>query len=257
MGDAHNLGERLWVLRGWAHESLLDTYEAERRALAKELIEFDKVISASLEGCEASVYSSMLHQQNMFSSGVGVRYLKTLALNTESPTFQYQSEDARIKLGVRFPSASVTRLADWQCIDVQGLLPSDGLFKLLIFCGDILKGEQGRLLQEVLNRLGVEGKSSESLLERVTLHTIVSNEKGTDIWDRLPCALRDWKRVFTVDGHQSLGEQERYTRSTGNTYWIGGGSCFMVLIRPDGYISAIEKLSGDGAGRIREFMRCL
>ena len=78
MGDSHNLGEWFmimltpsfitliffnlawkiaYVLRGWAGESLLETYEVERRDYAQELIAFDKGIARTLDGGAAVDYS--------------------------------------------------------------------------------------------------------------------------------------------------------------------------------------------------------
>jgi len=50
--DGYDLGWKLaWVLRGWAHERLLDTYEGERRPVAKH----NAVRSADPNGSERSV----------------------------------------------------------------------------------------------------------------------------------------------------------------------------------------------------------
>lgn len=83
MGDSHNLGKcqilrgpfaakltrnettawkLAYVLRGWANPSLLQTYEAERRAYALDLIYFDREISQSLEGGPAAEYQRLVNK---------------------------------------------------------------------------------------------------------------------------------------------------------------------------------------------------
>ncbi|KAF9465797.1 FAD binding domain-containing protein [Collybia nuda] len=195
MGDAHNLAWKMaWVLRGWSSESLLDTYEVERRALALELIEFDKAISASLDGCEASVYHSMLHQQNLFSSGVGIQYNSKLTVGSSSRVEERPTISALLSVGMRLPPGRILRFGDWNLMDMQDLAPSDGLFKILIFCGDVLDENRFKALKKFTGVFESLDRGKNSLSERFTMHAIVHNSKETNIRDRVSPSLRNWKR---------------------------------------------------------------
>ncbi|KAF9465800.1 FAD binding domain-containing protein [Collybia nuda] len=249
MGDAHNLAVTLlawklaWVLRGWSSGSLLDTYEIERRELALRLIEFDKAISASLNGCEASAYSSMLHQQNLFSSGVGIQYQSSLGiLTSQTPSL------ASLVVGTRLPPGKIHRVADWNIMDIQDLAPSDGLFKVLVFCGDVFDVKRSNMLREITEVVQSLEHEEKDFLERFTVHIIVRNSKEANIWDQIPFFLRNWKRVFTSTGADS---EDIY-----HCYGISEKGA-MVVIRPDGYISMILDVSERSAFSFCEFLRAL
>ncbi|KAJ6531709.1 hypothetical protein B0H19DRAFT_1272913 [Mycena capillaripes] len=108
IGDAHNLAWKIaHVLRGWAKPSLLHTYEVERRRYAQDLITFDKIIAESLDGGTAADYQSLLHQQSMFTSGIGIHYKSSLIMDTDLP-----NGASRLEAGYRLPSVVLDRLAD-------------------------------------------------------------------------------------------------------------------------------------------------
>ncbi|KAH7874205.1 FAD binding domain-containing protein [Lentinula edodes] len=200
MGDAHNLAWKLaWVVKGWSDDSLLDTYETERRALAHQLIKFDKAISATLDGCKASVYSSMLHQQNLFSSGIGIRYKSRLVIELESQ--KGTLDISGLAVGTRLPPTEIIRMADWQPMDMQDLAPCDVLFKVLIFAGDLFDHRHYTALQGLTQTFqkmaDSKDKEDASLLQRFTMYTIIINSKESNIWKQVPTILRDWKRYIS------------------------------------------------------------
>ncbi|KAF5388916.1 hypothetical protein D9757_005093 [Collybiopsis confluens] len=213
MGDAHNLGKSApeirilslsctelawklaWVLRGWSDDSLLDTYEIERRTLAIQLIEFDKAISASLNGCEASRYSSMLHEQNLFTSGVGIRYRSQLMVEANNREVSL-SDTFSLEIGTRLPPMNIVRFADWHPMDIQDLAASDGLFKIIIFSGDLQGDIESKGLREFAEHLQLlaDKKQGSILFKQFTMFTVVTEYKESDIWSFIPPFLRNWRR---------------------------------------------------------------
>ena len=65
IADAHNLGWKLaWVIRGWAAESLLDSYEAERAPVGRA-------------NAEASMHTAVGAKVDPLAHDFGVRYLSS------------------------------------------------------------------------------------------------------------------------------------------------------------------------------------
>ncbi|KAJ6619662.1 hypothetical protein B0H10DRAFT_1137791 [Mycena sp. CBHHK59/15] len=63
----------------------LHTYETERRSYAQDLIAFDKIIAESLDGGTAAQYQSLVHERNMFTSGIGIKYQSSLTRDVGLP----------------------------------------------------------------------------------------------------------------------------------------------------------------------------
>src|SRR5579884_694945 len=85
MADAWNLGWKLAsVLRGTARPELLHTYSEERRAVAKELIDFDREFSRLFsahatrgEGADPEAFQRYFTAQGRFTAGIATRYARS------------------------------------------------------------------------------------------------------------------------------------------------------------------------------------
>ena len=121
MQDTFNLGWKLAaVLQGKSSPSLLHTYSAERQAIAKELIDFDREFSrmfsappkesgnAEGEGVDPAEFQSYFVAQGRFTAGTATRYKPSLICG--EPTFQHLATG--FPIGMRFHSAPVIRLVD-------------------------------------------------------------------------------------------------------------------------------------------------
>ena len=152
MQDSFNLGWKLAaVLLGRCPPNLLHTYSAERQAVAKELIDFDrewaKMLSAPLKkpgdaagevldagtdhGVEPSQVQHYFVQHGRYTAGTATRYQP--ALLTGPSTYQHLAEGFLI--GTRFHSASVIRLGDGKVMQLGQTLTADGRWRLLAFAG--------------------------------------------------------------------------------------------------------------------------
>ena len=142
MQDAFNLGWKLAsVLRGRSSPELLHTYSAERRAIAKELIDFDrewaKMFSAppkdaaGTEGVDPAEFQKYFIKQGRFTAGTATKYAPSPIC--AEPTYQHLATGQVI--GMRFHSAPVIRLADAKPVHLGHAVEADGRWRLFAFCG--------------------------------------------------------------------------------------------------------------------------
>ncbi len=137
MQDAFNLGWKLAaVLQGRSPQSLLHTYSAERQAVAKELIDFDREWAGMLSGVgtaatDPTAVQRYFVQHGRYTAGTATHYQP--ALLTGAPTFQHLAEG--LKIGTRFHSTPVTRLGDGKRIQLGDTLAADGRWRLIAFVG--------------------------------------------------------------------------------------------------------------------------
>src|SRR5215475_1846281 len=138
MQDAFNLGWRLAsVLRKRCPPSLLHTYSAERRAIAKELIEFDREWSELLASIHAHGATDPAKTQSYFvrsgryTAGTATHYSPSIL--TGEPTYQHLAKG--FVIGTRFHSAPVVRLADAKPVHLGHVNRADGRFRIFIFAG--------------------------------------------------------------------------------------------------------------------------
>ncbi|HEU0058623.1 MAG TPA: FAD-binding monooxygenase [Hyphomicrobiaceae bacterium] len=142
MQDAFNLGWKLAsVLRGRCAPHILHTYSAERHAVAKELIDFDrewaKMLSAPLKaGAEAAGDSAnpaevqpYFVKHARYTAGTATRY-KPSSICAE-PTHQHLAKG--LVIGMRFHSAPVIRLADAKAVSLGHTVKADGRWRLFAF----------------------------------------------------------------------------------------------------------------------------
>ena len=121
MQDGFNLGWKLAsVLRRRGSPKILHTYSPERRAAAKELVDFDrkwaKMFSAppkdpsdtESQGVDPGEFQRYFVKQGRFTAGTETQYAPSII--SAKPTHQHLASGFTI--GMRFHSAPVIRLAD-------------------------------------------------------------------------------------------------------------------------------------------------
>jgi phenol 2-monooxygenase (NADPH) len=129
MADAWKLGA---VLRGSARPELLHTYSAERQAIARQLIEFDREFSKRFRGrerVEPDEFERHFTAQGRFTAGVATRYAPSMI--TAEAMFQHLA--VGFPVGMRFHSAPVVRLADAKPIQLGHVARADGAWRIYIF----------------------------------------------------------------------------------------------------------------------------
>jgi phenol 2-monooxygenase len=142
MQDSFNLGWKLMsVLRGRSSPELLRSYSIERRAVAQDLIDFDrefaKMFSAAprdpsnpqSDGVDPIEFQNYFVRQGRFTAGVETRYRPSLL--TGEPKHQQLAKG--FPIGMRFHSAPVIRLADAKRVHLGHVVKADGRFRFFIF----------------------------------------------------------------------------------------------------------------------------
>jgi 2-polyprenyl-6-methoxyphenol hydroxylase-like FAD-dependent oxidoreductase len=144
MQDSFNLGWKLAaVLQGRSLPSLLHTYSAERQAVAKNLIEFDrewsKMLSTPLRrpgdpegsGIEPAQVQQYFVQHGRYTAGTATVYQPALLTGPST----HQQLATGLQIGTRFHSSLVTRIGDGKIMQLGETLAADGRWRLLAFAG--------------------------------------------------------------------------------------------------------------------------
>ncbi len=144
MQDSFNLGWKLAsVLRGWCPPQFLHTYSAERQAVARELIDFDREFAklfsdppkdaadAGSEGVDLTEFQKYFVKQGRFTAGTETRYRPSIICG--KPTYQHLAKG--LVIGMRFHSAPVIQLADAKPVQLGHTVKADGRWRVFAFCG--------------------------------------------------------------------------------------------------------------------------
>jgi phenol 2-monooxygenase (NADPH) len=162
MQDTFNLGWKLAaVLEGRSPESLLDSYSAERQAIARELIDFDREWSAIMAspaanpddpgagGVDPSLLQEYFVRSGRYTAGVATRY--TPSPLTGEPTHQHLAEG--FPIGMRFHSAPVIRLTDAKPVQLGHAARADGRWRLYAFADTARPGDASSRLRALCEYL--------------------------------------------------------------------------------------------------------
>jgi phenol 2-monooxygenase len=258
MQDAFNLGWKLAaVLMGRSPPELLHTYSAERQAVARELIDFDrewaKMLSAPLKsegnpgGVEPAAVQSYFVRHGRYTAGTATRY--TPSVLTGDATHQRLAEGFTI--GMRFHSAPVIRLADAKPVQLGHAVKADGRWRLFAFAGvedpadpssgirrlcDFLAGSA----QSPVRRYTPEGADIDSVID--VRAVFQQGHRELDI-GAMPAfllppkgryGLRDYEKMYCPDlaGGNDIFDLRGIDRERG---------C-MVVVRPDQYVAHVLPL---------------
>lgn len=142
MQDGFNLGWKLVaVLGGRSVPAILDTYSAERHAVAAELIDFDREFAAMFsaapkraddttgEGVDPAEFQRYFVKQGRFTAGTATRYAPSII--SAAPDFQALATG--FVVGMRFHSAPVIRLADAKPVQLGHVVTANGRWRIVLF----------------------------------------------------------------------------------------------------------------------------
>jgi phenol 2-monooxygenase len=142
MQDTFNLGWKLAsVLQGRCAPEILHTYSAERQAIAKEPIDFDrewaKMLSAPLrssnggEGVDPAEVQRFFVKHGHYTAGTATKYKPSLIC--AEPAHQHLAKG--LVSGTRFHSAPVIRFADAKPVRLGDAAKADGRWRIFAFGG--------------------------------------------------------------------------------------------------------------------------
>jgi 2-polyprenyl-6-methoxyphenol hydroxylase-like FAD-dependent oxidoreductase len=256
MQDGFNLGWKLAsVLRKRSPPSLLHSYSAERRAIAKELIDFDRewaTLLASSKGFDPAETQRYFVRHGRYTAGTAAHY--TPSILTGEATHQHLAEG--LKIGMRFHSAPVIRLADAKPVHLGHTVRADGRWRIFAFAGI----EDSAMLNSGIRALCdflAEAEDSpvrkytpqaEDIDAVIDVRAIFQQDHHALAIEAMPSlllprkgryGLRDYEKIFCAD------------LKSGNDIFTMRGidrerGC-MVIVRPDQYVAHVLPLDGHGA----------
>jgi phenol 2-monooxygenase len=257
MQDAFNLGWKLvWVLRNRCPPSLLHTYSAERRAVAKELIDFDREWAAlfasahgECAGADSAKTQSYFVRHARYTAGTATHYGPSIL--TGGPIYQHLAEG--FVVGKRFHSAPVIRLADAKPMHLGRVVSADGRFRIFAFAeaGDpTAPGSAIRRLCEFLaesrdspvRKYTRRGEDIDAVIDVRAVFQQAHRELAIEAMPRLLLprkgryGLQDYEKIFCADikGGNDIFAMRGIDREAG---------C-MVVVRPDQYVAHVLPLGG-------------
>ncbi|KAJ3736786.1 FAD binding domain-containing protein [Lentinula guzmanii] len=236
--DAVNLAWKLALrVRGLAKETVLHSYDAERRRVVQTVIDNDKVISTLISGHyppqlqgrsepTRELLTEWFNDLNMqhFTLGLGISYPHSL-LNMDTT----DSSSATIEPGERGPDVYLTSLGTGDPLRLQKILSNRAKFSLVVFAGN---PEYTRL---ALCDLGNAMTASDSFInvfpEQAFQWFTIPAASGNGGQEILGC--RPFGKVY-LDGDMKAHEM----------YGVDVQRGAIIVFRPDGWIGIVVPLSG-------------
>ena len=261
MRDGFNLAWKLAaVLRGQSTPEILHTYSAERHAVAKELIDFDRDFAAMFsatpktapddeDGVDPAVFQQYFQQQGRFTAGVATRYQPSLLTSAEPD----QDRARGFTVGTRFHSAPVVRLADGKPLQLGHVIEADGRWRLFAFadrahpsdersgltalCRHLLEDERSPLVRytpaaddiDAVFDLRAIVQQPHHDLSIGDVHPLLRPRKGR-------YGLIDYEKVFCpdVETGPDIYDLRSIDRDTGA----------LIVVRPDQHVATVLPLHG-------------
>ncbi len=256
MQDSFNLGWKLAsVLGGRARPELLRTYSAERHAIARGLIDFDKEwskIMASppkdpkhpeLGGVDPQELQAYFVMSGRYTAGVSTHYKPTTVLTAEAT---HQDLAKGFTIGMRFHSAPVIRLADAKPMHLGHAARADGAWRLYAFAD-----ASGKRLRELatfladspkspLRRFTPAGADIDSVIDvRAIFQQAHRDMRVQD----LPPILLPRKGSFgLIDYEKAFCPEPKNGADIFDLRGIHRDEGAMVVVRPDQYVSNVLPL---------------
>jgi phenol 2-monooxygenase len=260
MQDAFNLGWKLAsVLRGRCPPEILHTYCAERRAVAAELIDFDRQFARMFsaaprnpadpqsDGVDPAEFQTYFVRQARFTAGTETRYAPS-RITAASP---YQHLARGLVVGMRFHSAPVIRLADAKPMQLGHTIKTDGAWRIFAFAAAEDPASNASPLTALCTFLaespdspvGKYTPAGADIDSVIDVRAVFQQSHRELAIERLPAfllprkgryGLRDYEKIFCPDlkARQDIFDMRGIDRNRG---------C-MVVVRPDQYIAHVLPL---------------
>ncbi|MBX9824853.1 MAG: FAD-binding monooxygenase [Xanthobacteraceae bacterium] len=258
MQDAFNLGWKLVsVLQNRCPPALLHTYSAERRAIAKELIDFDREWAAMLASHADGSSPDPAETQNYFvkhgryTAGTATHYGSSILTGERT----HQQLAKGFVVGQRFHSAPVIRLADAKPVHLGHVAHADGRFRIYAFAGSGAPAAADSPIRKLCEFLAESRKSpirkytrpNEDIDSVIDVRAVFQQAHRELAIEAMPTlllprkgryGLRDYEKVFCADvkSGNDIFDMRGIDRQAG---------C-LVVVRPDQYIAQVLPLDGYG-----------
>lgn len=248
MADTFNLGWKLAaVLKGEAQPSLLHSYSAERRAKAKELIDFDKDMARLFSAkpktpAEAERFQQYFKTHARYTAGVETRYDASTIIGDSV----HQDLAKGQIVGKRFHSAQVMRFADAKKVELGHAFTADGRWRLVSFAAKDHASNDALyqyLAQDAASPLRLYTPAGQDLDSVIDYRAVYQTHHQELEMAQVPAFLRpqkgrygliDYEKVFTapVTGQRDIYDMRGIDREKGA----------LLIIRPDQFVAAVLPL---------------
>jgi phenol 2-monooxygenase len=222
------------VEKGQLARKYLNTYHSERWPVAQRVLSIDKVAAKAASGHESSDYCQVVEKNRLFTSGYGISYEENSKDETTLISKGANTEYV-FKAGMRAPNFKVFSFATGKKTRLF-----DTAKDWLTFTVFILANDLRNTIKTVAQFLDETSKTSTLL---PTLHTSIITTSTSDQISQFKGVI-DEKKVF-LDKLNQAQCHRLYHRKQGTPTTIGHHAedekTQLILVRPDGYISAIFK----------------
>lgn len=266
--DTYNLIWKLGeVITGQADPIILETYDTERRPVAKELMRLDSQLVRAYEqeetGASNGIIDDVREQYAGFMAGVELTYSHNVLISEEGKR-RYPHLAKNIKLGMRIPSFPVVYQCDGSSTHLARRLVSDGSWRLLMFSGDLRQPEKKNALFSFADTFSkhfhlVNQQSTDALRKihpPIEPLLIQSNPRSAVSLLDLPEIFHPFDTALGWDYWKVFFDDRAYDGESGQAYkgyGIGeGGLGCLVLCRPDQHVAWIGCMQ-DVGGLYRYF----
>ena len=262
MQDGFNLGWKLAaVLRKHCAPHLLNSYSAERQVIAKELIDFDRewaqVISSSAaangngQTFDPEQTRRYFVQHLRYTAGTVTRYRPSML--TGEATDHHLADG--FKIGMRFHSAPVIRIADAKLVHLGHTIKADGRWRVFAFAPAEDPAKPNSAIRALCNFLAEAPQSPigkytpavdniDSVIDVRAVFQQGHHELDIGSMPSLLVprkgrfGLRDYEKVFSPDlkSRRDIFDMRGIDRQRG---------C-LIIVRPDQFVSHVLPLDGYG-----------
>jgi len=257
MQDAFNLGWKLVsVLRHRCPPSLLHTYSAERRAIAKELIDFDREWAALIAsvhgdggGPDPAKTQSYFVRSGRYTAGTATHYGPSLLTGKSN----YQNLAKGFVIGTRFHSAPVIRLADAKPIHLGHVNRADGRFRIFAFAGAGDPAAENSAVRQLCDFLATNDASpvrkytrrGEDIDAVIDVRAVFQQAHRALAIETMPPLLLPRKGRYGLFDYEKMFCAD--LKSGNDIFTMRGidreAGC-MVVVRPDQYVGHVLPLDG-------------
>jgi phenol 2-monooxygenase len=255
--DSFNLGWKLAsVLLGRSSPKILHTYSAERHAVAKELIDFDRVFArmmssapksgGDLDDVDPAEFQSYFVRQGGYTAGTTIQYVPSILI--AEPTHQGLAKG--LTIGKRFHSAPVIRLADAKPVELGHLVKADGRWRLLAFTGPEDPADPASPIAQLCSFLDLSADSpicrytteTEDVDSVIDVRAIFQQDHRSLALETMPAFLRPQKgRYGLYDYEKMFCPDLKGGRDVFEMRGVDRRGC-MVLVRPDQHVAHVLPL---------------
>ncbi|CAO3598908.1 unnamed protein product [Absidia cylindrospora] len=246
-GDAFNLIWKLSLVeRGLLDKKVLKTYTMERHAVAKQVLDIDKVAAKAAASHQSEDYCQVVQKSRLFTSGFGIYYPpvfneqgESINLLVHQGSEQKPKDGQRSMIGARAPNAKVIKATTGKKTRLF-----DGIdwftFSILVLAQDITSTDSLQHAEKVYDwvkssaqhKLGsvvctiATTTIADGLNKVLDSATSLTKEKKTELLDHIVIDKLNRAQCHRDYGYQQGNNDDQKTLT-------------LVLIRPDGYIGTI------------------